>query len=136
MTSPDAVSRSLVFERQLGHPPEKVWLALTQRHLLADWLMPSNFEPEPGKTFTMKADWGEVSGTVLAVETEQRLSYTWNGPGLASEVTWTLTPHPGGTLLRLDHTKIPSESKQAYHGAKAGWPAFLDALEAALATLA
>jgi uncharacterized protein YndB with AHSA1/START domain len=98
--------------------------------------MPSNFEPEPGKTFTMRADWGEVTGTVLAVETEQRLSYTWNGPGLASEVTWTLTPHAGGTLLRLDHTRIPSESKQAYHGAKAGWPGFLNALEAALATLA
>lgn len=81
----------------------------------------------------MAAEWGEVTGTVSVVEPERRLSYTWNGPGLTSEVTWTLKPHGDGTLLRLAHTKIPAESKQAYHGARAGWPRFLDALETMLA---
>lgn len=125
--------RELDFERQLEHPPEKVWRALTQKHLLGDWLMPSDFEAVEGYSFAMAAEWGEITGTVLAVEPHKRLSYTWNGPGLTSVVTWTLDGRDGGTLLRLDHTKIPAESKQAYYGAKAGWPRFLDALETALA---
>lgn len=135
MTTDNTDYRSLDFERQLDHPPERVWRALTQKELLGEWIMPSNFEPEVGKSFAMAAEWGEVTGEVLAVEPEERLSYTWNGPGLTSEVTWTLTPKDGGTLLRLDHTKIPSDSKQAYHGAKAGWPRFLDALEKALSNI-
>lgn len=133
MTTDNTEFRSLDFERQLNHPPGKVWRALTQKDLLDEWIMPSDFEPEVGKSFTMSAAWGEVTGKVLAVEHEERLSYTWNGPGLTSVVTWTLTPKHGGTLLRLDHTRIPVDSKQAYHGAKAGWPGFLDALEKALA---
>jgi uncharacterized protein YndB with AHSA1/START domain len=135
MTIENTEYRSLEFERQLEHPPEKVWRALTQKELIGEWIMPSDFVPEVGKIFTMAAEWGEVTGEVLAVEPEKRLSYTWNGPGLTSEVTWTLTPRDGGTLLRLDHTKIPSDSKQAYHGAKAGWPGFLDALEKTLSDI-
>lgn len=133
MTDSRTDMRALDFERVLDHPPEKVWRALTQPHLLGEWLMQSNFEAKIGTTFTMEAEWGEVTGTVRAVELERRLSYTWNGPGLTSEVTWILTPHGKGTLLRLDHTQIPAESKQAYHGARAGWPRFLDALETVLA---
>lgn len=133
MTDSRTDMRSLDFERVLDHAPEKVWRALTQPHLLGEWLMQSNFEAKVGKTFTMEAEWGEVTGTVRAVELERRLSYTWNGPGLTSQVTWTLTPHGKRTLLRLDHTQIPAESKQAYHGARAGWPRFLDALETVLA---
>ena len=135
MTAENVEFRSLDFERQLGHPPEKVWRALTQKELLSEWMMPSDFTPEVGKSFTMTAQWGEVTGRVLIVEPERCLSYTWNGPGLSSEVKWTLTPRNGGTLLRLDHTKIPSDSKQAYHGAKAGWPGFLDALEKTLSDI-
>ena len=132
MTTDSPENRSLDFERQLDHPPERVWRALTQKELLSEWIMPTDFEPEVGTSFTMTAEWGEVSGEILAVEPEKRLSYTWNGPGLTSEVTWTLTPKDGGTLLRLDHTNIPADSKQAYYGAKAGWPGFLDALDTSL----
>jgi uncharacterized protein YndB with AHSA1/START domain len=127
--------RALVFERSFNHPPEKVWRALTQPHLIGEWLMQSDFEAKVGATFTMRAEWGDVTGTILAVESEQKLSYSWNGPGLVSEVTWTLTPNDEGTLLRLDHVKIPAESKQAYYGAKVGWPRFLTALETVLAGL-
>ena len=133
MTDSEPAFRALDFERFLDHPPERVWRALTQSSLLGEWLMPCDFQAESGKTFAMEAEWGQVTGTVLAVEPERLLAYTWNGPGLTSEVTWTLTPQGNGTLLRLDHTKIPAESKPAYHGAKAGWPRFLEALESMLA---
>ncbi|MEE4208220.1 MAG: SRPBCC domain-containing protein [Parvularcula sp.] len=133
MIDNDKSMRALDFERVLQHPPEKVWRALTQPHLLGEWLMQSDFEAKTGAAFTMAAEWGKVTGIVIAVESERRLSYTWNGPGLTSEITWTLTPRGSGTLLRLDHREIPAESQQAYHGAKSGWPRFLDALEATLA---
>lgn len=133
MTYTEDTNRSIEFERFFDHPPEKVWRALTQRHLLAEWLMRSDFSAEVGHTFTMEASWGEVTGTVMNKENERRLSYTWNGPGLTSEVCWTLLPEGTGTRLRLDHTRIPAESERAYRGALAGWPIFLERLEEALA---
>jgi uncharacterized protein YndB with AHSA1/START domain len=32
MTKPAAATRSLVIEREMPHPPEKIWRALTQGH--------------------------------------------------------------------------------------------------------
>ena len=32
-------SHSLVFDRTLRHPPEKVWRALTQSWLIEEWLL-------------------------------------------------------------------------------------------------
>ena len=34
-----AASRTLVIEREMPHPPEKVWRALTQGPLIDAWLM-------------------------------------------------------------------------------------------------
>lgn len=132
MTDPDLQTRSLEFERELPHPPGKVWRALTTPHLLGEWLMQADFTAEVGEHFTMRAEWGEVRGEVLAVEPERTLSYSWNGPGLESTVTWTLEPSATGTRLRLEQSDIPAANKQAYHGARAGWPRFLDALEGVL----
>lgn len=132
MMASKPATRSLEFERNLPHPPEKVWRALTLPHLIGDWLMQTDFTAEVGEGFTMKAEWGEVRGKVLSVEPERRLSYSWSGPGLESEVTWTLERSGTGTLLRLEQTEMPAENKQAYHGARAGWPRFLDALEGVL----
>jgi uncharacterized protein YndB with AHSA1/START domain len=44
MTSGAAPTKSIVVERDLPHPPEKVWRALTQSALVAEWLMPNDFE--------------------------------------------------------------------------------------------
>ena len=132
MKQQEAVARSLGFERELPHETEKVWRALTQSHLIGEWLMPTEFTAAVGEKFVMRADWGEVRGEVLAVEEERLLSYTWNGPGLESTVIWTLEPLARGTLLRLRQTGIPVENKLAYHGAKTGWPRFLDRLETVL----
>lgn len=40
---------TLVIERELPHPPEKVWRALASASLLGEWLMPTDFRPVPGK---------------------------------------------------------------------------------------
>jgi len=32
-------TRSVVIERDIAHQPEKLWRALTQPHLIEEWLM-------------------------------------------------------------------------------------------------
>jgi hypothetical protein len=45
MTKPAAATRSLVVEREMPHPPEKIWRALTQGPLIEEWLMKNDFKP-------------------------------------------------------------------------------------------
>lgn len=128
-----AETRTVVVERELAHPPEKVWRALTQPHLIEAWLMKSDFAPEVGRRFDFRADWGSVDCQVLTVEPNRALAYTWAAYGLDSVVAWTLTPTAGGTLLRLEQTGFRADQEQAYRGAQAGWPNFFAKLEEVLA---
>jgi uncharacterized protein YndB with AHSA1/START domain len=50
--------RDVRLERVYLHPPELVWRALTDREVLAEWLMPNDFAPVVGHTFTMRTDPG------------------------------------------------------------------------------
>ncbi len=129
MTEPATAMRSVVVEREIPHPPEKIWRALTQPHLIEAWLMKNDFQPVLGQRFDLRADWGTVECQVVAIEPNQTLSYTWGAYGLASVVTWTLTPAGSGTLLRMEQSGFLPDQKQAYQGAKAGWPRFFAALE-------
>lgn len=133
MSEPATETRSVVIERETPFPPEKVWRALTQPHLIEEWLMKNDFEPVVGRRFKLTADWGAVDCEVLAVEPNRTLSYTWAAYGLESVVTWTITPTPSGTHLRMEQSGFRADQQQAYQGAKAGWPQFLAALERALA---
>ena len=48
-----AQTETLEFDFDLRHPPEKVWRALTDPELLAEWLLPVvGFELRPGAAFT------------------------------------------------------------------------------------
>ncbi len=40
-----ATTRSLVIEREMPHPPEKIWRALTRGPLIEEWLMKNDFQP-------------------------------------------------------------------------------------------
>lgn len=126
---------SVVVERELAFPPEKVWRALTEPHLMEEWLMKGDFRPEAGHAFNLSASWGVLDCEVLEVEAGRRLSYTWNGLGLESVVTWTLTPSAGGTTLRMEQVGFRPDQQLAYRGATAGWPRFLDGLEQTLAKM-
>ena len=133
-------TRSVVVERDIPHPPEKIWRALTQSPLIAEWLMKNDFAPTVGHRFTLRGEWGGVLDCeVLAVEPLRTLSYTWNfshddaAYNLKSVVTFTLTPTQGGTHLRVEQSGFRPDQRQAYGGANAGWRQFLGKLEQVLA---
>jgi uncharacterized protein YndB with AHSA1/START domain len=130
-TSSDTLS--VVVERELAFPPEKTWRALTQPHLIEEWLMKSDFAPVVDHSFKFTADWGSVDCKVLEIEQNRSLSYTWNAYGLESVVTWTLTPSAAGTHLRMEQSGFRPDQQQAYQGAQYGWQTFLSNLEQALA---
>ena len=135
MTNTNTVTeaRSVVVERELPFPPEKIWRALTQPHLIEEWLMQNDFKPVVDHRFKLRADWGAVDCQVLAVEPNKTLSYTWGAYGLESVVTWTLTPTSTGTHLRMEQSGFGPDQKQAFGGARAGWSQFFANLEQLLA---
>jgi uncharacterized protein YndB with AHSA1/START domain len=130
-TAPE--TRSVVVERELPYPPEKVWRALSQPHLIEEWLMKNDFQAVVGHRFNLRADWGAVDCEVLSVDPNRMLSYTWNAYGLQSTVTWTLAATRNGTHLRMEQSGFRADQQQAYHGARAGWPQFFANLEKLLA---
>jgi uncharacterized protein YndB with AHSA1/START domain len=135
MTNAATETLSVVIEREIPHPPEKLWRALTQPHLIEEWLMQNDFKPVVDHRFNLRADWGAVDCRVLAVEPNRTLSYTWAAFGLESVVTWTLTPTGTGTRLRMEHSGFRQDQPQFYQGAKAGWQQFFAKLEQVLARI-
>jgi len=135
MNETSTQTRSVVVERELPYPPEKIWRALTQPHLIEEWLMQNDFTPVVGHRFNLRADWGAVDCRVLAVEPNKTLSYTWAAYGLESVVTWTLTPTGAGTHLRMEQSGFRPDQQQAYQGAKYGWQQFFAKLEQLLARI-
>lgn len=119
----------------LPDKPEKVWKALTDPKLLAQWLMPNDICAEVGRFFTLKAPpvpgWdGTVHCEVREVVLHRLLVYTWRGGLPKSDgdgyevdtvVTWKLTPTTtGGTQLSLEHAGFDPESF-AYKTLSQGW---------------
>ena len=136
MNEPARQTRSVIVEREIPHPPEKIWRALTQPHLIAEWLMKNDFACLVGHRFHLRGEWGGVLDCeVLAVEPLKTLSYTWDFAhddaafNLKSVVTFTLTPTRAGTRLRMEQAGFRPEQRQAYGGARVGWGKFLAKLE-------
>jgi len=139
MSTSDTETLVAVVERELPFPPEKVWRALTQQHLIEEWLMKNDFQAAVGHKFNLRGDWGGVLACeVLMLDPYKTLSYSWNFPhddpafDTRTVVTLTLTPTAKGTHLRMEQAGFRKEQKQAYGGAKAGWAKFLGNLEQVL----
>jgi len=133
MNATSVETRSVIVEREIAHPPEKIWRALTQPHLIEAWLMKSDFKPVIGHRFDFRTEWGAIDCRVVAVEPNRTLTYTWAARGLESIVTWTLTPSAAGTHLRMEQSGFRPDQEQAYQGAKAGWRRFFNQLDQSLA---
>ncbi len=135
-----ATTRSVVIEKELPHPPEKIWRALTQGALLKEWLLDNDFQPIVGHAFKFRSPpmpkWdGIIDSEVLVVEPNGKLSYTWSSLGLVSVVVWTLVATGGGTLVRMEQSGFRPDQEAAYQGATYGWQKFFAALERVVAGL-
>jgi uncharacterized protein YndB with AHSA1/START domain len=118
---------SISFEFDLHHSPEKVWRALTDPVLLAEWLLPVvDLELEPGVAFTFKREplpgWdGIVNCRILEVEAHRKLSYTWGVGDMDTVVTFTLAATASGTRLLLVQSGFKPDQKRNFAGARYGW---------------
>jgi uncharacterized protein YndB with AHSA1/START domain len=134
-------AKSIVVERTMPHPPEKVWKALTTSELVAKWLMANDFEPRLGRRFNFRATpipgaWNGVTDCeVLEIDAPRKLAYSWNASGeqaqggLKTVVTWTLTPADGGTHVRMEQTGFRPQDEMGRQAMGGGWPRMVEALE-------
>lgn len=124
---------TVIVEREIAHPPEKIWRALTQPHLIAEWLMKNDFKPVVGHRFNLSREASPefkivIDCEVTEVEPNETLSYTWKAFGTDTVVTFTLTPTATGTTLRVEQAGFPADNKAALKGANASWTRFLGIL--------
>jgi uncharacterized protein YndB with AHSA1/START domain len=118
---------TLVFVRDLKHPPEKVWAALTQPEQLSKWA-PYTADRDLGSTGTATLsmiDGQPQKGTpaeITHAEPAKLLEYTWGG----DQLRWELEPTSAGTRLTLLHS-VPD--KEWVPKVAAGWHLCLDVAE-------
>lgn len=118
-----------------AHPVESVWEYLTDAGMLAQWLMPNDFQLTVGHDFQFRMKpipQLELDGifycTVLEIDPLKKLSYTWKGgPGngviaLDTVVVWTLAEKDNGTDLQVEHSGFKEvENLELYKGMTDGW---------------
>lgn len=133
----DAEARSdgsrwtLVFVRQLRHPPSKVWLVLTDPDHMRRWA-PFDADRNLGSKGTVRltlvgGDTEKVfESEVRQVEAPRLLEYTWGDDLLR----WELETIESGTRLTLRHTL---DERSWLPKVAAGWHICLDVAERALA---
>ena len=120
-------SESISLEFDLHHPPQKVWRALTDPVLLAEWLLPViGLELERGAAFTFKAPpqpgWdGTVNCRFVEIDARRKLSWTWVVGDIDTVVTFTLSPTASGTRLSVVQSGFKPDQKKNFGGARYGW---------------
>lgn len=125
----DTAGWTLVLVRELAHPPEKVWLAITDPVHLAEW---APFDADrslatvgPVKLSTVGTPTPQIAETsVRRAEAPRLLEYNWGG----GELRWELEPLGDGTRLRLWH----SIDRRFIAWGAAGWHICFDVLAALL----
>jgi uncharacterized protein YndB with AHSA1/START domain len=135
-----AETRTVVVERDIPHPPQKVWRAVTQAPLIEAWLMKNDFEPVVGHKFNLRSppqpQWdGVIDCEVLDIEPPTRLAYSWTTMGLATVVVLTLTPAGAGTHVRVEQSGFGEGHERNIKGAEWGWKSFTEKLETVVAGL-
>lgn len=138
------MSKSIRRELYLPHTPHDVWRALTEREAMAEWLLPSDFEPRVGHRFTLtlrtppepntRFD-GVIHCEVLECDAPRHLAYSWAAAGLDTRVSYRLEPDGEGTRLFFEQSGFDtSESwgRRAFKGAEGGWDRFFDLLQRTL----
>lgn len=128
---------ALRFERQLAHPAEKVWKALTEPSQLGRWFPARvTVDLREGGAIAFAFGEGEIEvpegielpeapgpqeGVVRAYDPPRVFAFTWGGELLH----WELQPDSGGCLLIFTHT---FDDRRGAARNAAGWHVCLDHL--------
>lgn len=116
-------------------PPEVVFDYLTQPDLIVSWIgNHAVLDARPGGEFTLDIEGIPVRGEYMEVTPPERVIVSWGHAGSdtlppsSTEVEFTLVPSPSGTIVTVEHRKLPSEHVGSH---RVGWPMFLDRLQRA-----
>jgi uncharacterized protein YndB with AHSA1/START domain len=120
----------LRYERRLGHPPEKVWAALTEPEQLAAWF-PTTIEGERAAGARLQFAFEQVKidpmqGEMLRFEPPSLLEFSWGSDTLRFELS-----RDGDATVLVFTVGLEELGKAARDGA--GWHTSLDQLVAELA---
>src|SRR5947208_3602458 len=126
--------REVKREVELEAAPAEVWEALVDPRLLSEWLADEvEMEPIPGAPARFRSGGEEREGTVVRVDEERRLAFTWARPGeVPSEVELTVDAVADGTRLLVVERALVGPT--ALSGS--AWSGRLQALSSALALVA
>lgn len=121
-------------ERFYPHPPEDVWVAITDPHALAEWLEPNDHQPVAGHKFQFRCDPGLCGSGITECEVLEatpplRLVWSWVSVSTDGQrprpkpmtISWTLTPKDEGTLLTLEHSGAENTSWLTRNMMRMGW---------------
>ena len=118
----------LLLRRNLPHPPDKVWRAVTDPEHLAGWF-PSAMTMKLGVgetiTFASEGPSPDGEGVITELDEPRVFAFTWNNDAIRIE----LLPAGGGCELSFTHT---FDDRAAAASFVTGWEYCLDALTAAL----
>lgn len=139
---------SLTLKRRLNAAPEKVYAAWTDPEKIARWFAPAQVKPgsvnadidlRVGGRYRISfesadGEYSQVDGVYREVTPNARIAFSWawhSTPERESQVTVSLQPDGGGTLLTLHHEQFFNEAARDGHAK--GWSELLDKLENHLA---
>lgn len=131
---------TFVYVTYIHSSPEKVWEALTDADLTADYWGHSNVSDwQPGSRWEHQRTDGsgiaDVVGEVIEATPPRRLVMTFGGgdeEGQPSVVRFDIEPHHDIVRLTVTHTDIHDASD--YEAAAAGWAAVMSNLKSLLET--
>jgi uncharacterized protein YndB with AHSA1/START domain/DNA-binding transcriptional ArsR family regulator len=133
---------TFVYVTYIESSPERVWEALTDADLSAEYWGHSNVSDwQPGSTWEHRRVDGsgiaDVAGTVLEATPPRRLTMTFDAPGEAppggpATVTFDIEPYHEIVRLTVTHVNLPDD--EALSAVSAGWPAVCANLKSLLET--
>lgn len=128
---------TLIFERRLTHPIERVWAAITEPAERDRWMGKTRIDAREGGSVETVAsgppvppDMKRMTGRILVWDPPRVFEHEWHQqivePGV---VRYELTADGAGTLLRLTHRGLGIPNA---NGFRPGTQAYLDRLQALL----
>jgi len=121
--------RTVVIERHLDAPPDRVWQALVEPAGLAAWLAPAEVDPRVGGRIVLRFQNSDyvMHGEIRELRPPEALEYSWGGDEPDSFVRFELEPDGKGTRLTLTHTRLEDGELSGF---SAGWHHHLELLAA------